>query len=237
MALDGYCETMCGRFALQASPEQVKALFAYQEHPNFPPRANIAPTEPIAIVVREGGQNHFHLMRWGFLPAWVKDPQDFPLIINARTETLAEKPAYRTAIRHRRGLVPADAFYEWKRDGKIKTPFKIMRDDGGLFAMAALWETYADKNGSEIDTAAIITCAPNECAAELHDRMPAIIEPAQFDLWLDHSVAPDEALRLLKPAHGAWRAEPVDPRTPRPERPAKKAATPKPDKPAQGELF
>lgn len=228
---------MCGRFALQASPEQVKALFAYEENPNFPPRLNIAPTEPIAIVVREGGRNQFRLMRWGFLPAWVKDPKEFPLVINARAETLAEKPAYRTAIRHRRALVPADAFYEWLRSGKEKIPHRIARADGGLFAMAALWETYADKNGSEIDTAAIITTPPNAVAGRLHNRMPAIIEPAQFDLWLDHSVAPDEALRLLQPAAGEWRAEPVDPRTPKPERPAKKPAVKPVEKPVQGELF
>jgi putative SOS response-associated peptidase YedK len=233
---------MCGRFALQASPQQVKALFAYEDNPNFPPRLNIAPTEPIALVVREGGRNHFRLMRWGFLPAWVKDPKDFPLIINARAETLEEKPAYRTAIRHRRALVPADAFYEWLREGKSKTPYRIERADGSLFAMAALWETYADKNGSEIDTAAIITTPPNAVAAALHNRMPAIIEPDQFDLWLDHSVAHDAALRLLKPAAGEWRTEPVDPRTPRPERTTKssgeKQRTKKQVPPSsQGELF
>lgn len=228
---------MCGRFALQASPEQVKALFAYEENPNFPPRLNIAPTEPMAIVVREGGRNHFHLMRWGFLPAWVKDPKDFPLVINARAETLEEKPAYRAAIRHRRALVPADSFYEWLREGKVKIPHRIAREDGGLFAMAALWETYADKNGSEIDTAAIITCAPNDVAGRIHNRMPAIIEPDQFDLWLDHSVAPDAALKLLQPARGAWCADPVDPHMPRPEQPAKKPAAKPVEKSAQGELF
>ena len=232
---------MCGRFALQASPDQVKALFAYEETPNFPPRLNIAPTEPIALVVSEGGARHFKLMRWGFLPAWVKDPKEFPLIINARAETLTEKPAYRTAIKHRRALVPADAFYEWKREGQTKTPYRVARADGDLFAMAALWETYADQNGSEMDTAAIITCPPNAVISALHDRMPVMIAPDQFDLWLDHSVAPDAALRLLKPAEGAWVIEPVAPHVPRPERSAKKprpsAPKAKPQISGQGELF
>lgn len=232
---------MCGRFALQASPDQVKALFAYEETPNFPPRLNIAPTEPIALVVNEGGARHFRLMRWGFLPAWVKDPKDFPLIINARAETLTEKPAFRTAIKHRRALVPADAFYEWKREGQTKTPYRIARADGDLFAMAALWETYADQNGSEIDTATLITCPPNAVIRALHDRMPAMIAPDQFDLWLDHAVAPDAALRLLKPDEGAWTAEPVAPHVPRAARPEKKSRAPsskaKPSASGQGELF
>lgn len=242
---------MCGRFALQASPEQVKAIFSYEETPNFPPRLNIAPTEPIAIIVKEGGARHFRLMRWGFLPAWVKDPKDFPLLINARSETLHDKPAFRNAVKHRRALVPADAFYEWKREGTIKQPYRIAPASGGVFAIAALWETYADQNGSEMDTATLITCAPNAIAGTIHDRMPAILAPAQFDLWLDHAGPADAALRLLGPAPGAWVAEPLaagdlrihtTPARTAKQAPAKPAATkqaaqsPRP-KPTQGELF
>jgi putative SOS response-associated peptidase YedK len=225
---------MCGRFALTRAPELVRQHFGYEEQPNFPPRATIAPTEPIAIVVQENGRRAFKLVRWGFLPGWVKEPDTFPLLINARSETAGTKAAFRAAIRHRRCLVPADAFYEWQREGKVKTPYRIRRVDGGGFAMAGLWETFISPEGSEIDTACILTTGANGVIGAIHDRMPVMIEREQFDLWLDPFSDVNEAAKLMRPApDDVFMLEPVDPRVPKPERRAVRAV---PEK-RQGELF
>lgn len=204
---------MCGRFAITLPPEAVRAYFQYVEQPNFPPRANIAPTQPIPVIRMERdpeghSARHFVLVRWGFLPGFVKDPKDFPLVINARSETAAEKPSFRNALRRRRCIIAADAFYEWKRDrngkGRSKkpsTPFLIRRRDGAPMAMAALWETWMGPNGEEMDTACILTTEANGLMAPIHDRMPVILEPEDFDTWL----SPDEedteqAAALMVPA-------------------------------------
>lgn len=196
---------MCGRFAITSPPEAVRAYFRYAEQPNFPPRYNIAPTQPIPIVTArrgpDGATRHFQLARWGFLPGFVKDPKDFPLIINARAETLSQKPSFRAALRRRRCLVPADAWYEWRANGKApKTPFLLHRRGGGPMAFAGLWETYADAGGGEVDTACIVTTMANGATVAIHDRMPALIAPRDFDAWLqpDETVAPP--LQLLRPA-------------------------------------
>jgi putative SOS response-associated peptidase YedK len=192
---------MCGRFAITSPPEAVRSFFRYAEQPNFPPRYNIAPTQPIPLVIARGGARHFFLARWGFLPGFVKEPQKFALLINARAETLAEKPSFRAALRRRRCLVPADAWYEWRANLKgPKTPFLLRRAGGGLLAMAGLWETYLDPSGAEIDTACIVTTGANGATVAIHDRMPALIEPQDFDEWLnpDETVAPP--LKLLRPA-------------------------------------
>ncbi|MCW2315905.1 putative SOS response-associated peptidase YedK [Rhodoblastus acidophilus] len=192
---------MCGRFALTAPPEAVRAYFRFLEQPNFPPRYNIAPTQPIALVAARRDGRHFMLARWGFLPGFVKDVKKFPLLINARAETLAEKPSFRAALRRRRCLIPADAWYEWRANlSGPKTPFLFRRADGGLLAFAGLWETYLDPSGGEIDTVCVITTSANGATAAIHDRMPAILAPEDFDAWLnpDETVAP--RLALLRPA-------------------------------------
>jgi putative SOS response-associated peptidase YedK len=192
---------MCGRYALTLPPEAVAGFFRVQRVEAFPPRYNIAPTQPVLVARAEGPGRALALMRWGFLPGWVKDPKDFPLLINARAETLGQKPAFRAAVRRRRCLFPADGFYEWRRDGRRRTPFLIRRPDRGLFAMAGLWETWSDPQGGEVDTACIVTVAANADVAALHERMPAIIAPEEFDLWLSGEHAPLEAaLDLLRPA-------------------------------------
>ncbi|PSC03147.1 DUF159 family protein [Alsobacter soli] len=240
---------MCGRFALTASPAQVRALFRYEEQPNFPPRTNVSPTEPIAIVTDERGRRAFKLVRWGFIPTWVKDTREFPLLINARCETLADKPAFRNAVRRRRCLVPADGFYEWRREGEGKTarkqPYLIRRRDGQPMALAGLWETYVSPDGGEIDTALIVTTQANGLVAAVHDRMPVIIEPEQFDLWLDCAGEdPRMAAALMRPCPDEiLEMEACDPRLPRPERPAarpapaRKTAAASSAAPAQGSLF
>lgn len=195
---------MCARFSLTATPDAVRSLFRYDDLPNFPPRYNIAPTQPIAIVAIVEGRRRFVLVRWGLIPAWAKNPAELPLMINARAETVADKPAFRGAFRHRRMLVPATGFYEWRRQGKIKHPFHIRLvgepTAEHLFAFAGIWETYLAADGSEIDTAAILTLPSTEPVASIHDRMPAVVKPADFDRWLDcRGTTPEEALRLILP--------------------------------------
>jgi len=133
---------MCGRFVITSPPAALRQIFGYVEQPNFPPRHNIAPTQPIPVVMLENGGRHFRLMRWGLVPAWVKDPRKFSLLINARAETVLEKPAFKNAIKRRRCVVPADGYYEWQdRDGR-KRPFFIHRRDGKPVGFAALAETW-----------------------------------------------------------------------------------------------
>jgi putative SOS response-associated peptidase YedK len=191
---------MCGRFAVITPPEAMRALFAYGEQPNFPARYNIAPTQPIAIVAAEAGKRHFVLMRWGFIPGFVKDEKSFPLIINIRAETARVKPSYRAAFMRRRCLIPADGFYEWRRAGREKQPFLIRRADERAFAFAGLYETWSSPDGSEIDTAAIITTDANGLLAALHQRMPVILDEADHARWLDPATPLDEAETLLRPA-------------------------------------
>jgi putative SOS response-associated peptidase YedK len=192
---------MCGRYAVTSSPEAIRALFRYQELPNFPPRFNIAPSQPIPIVRLQDGQRQFALVRWGLLPSWVKDPKTFTLLINARGETAADKPAFRAAMRRRRCLVPADGFYEWKAVGGRKQPFFVRAKAGGPIAFAGLWETWTGPNGEEVETAAIVTTRANRMLAPIHDRMPVIVPPDAFDLWLDTTaVDPHTAATLIQPA-------------------------------------
>jgi putative SOS response-associated peptidase YedK len=191
---------MCGRFAVISASEAVRALFGYAETPNFPPRYNIAPTQPIAVVRFTEGRRHFALVRWGFIPSWVKDPRTVSLMFNARGETAAEKPAYRNAMKRRRCLVPADGFYEWKRDGDRKRPYWVHPRQRGPIAFAGLWEAWIGPNGEEVETAAIVTTAANDTLKPLHDRMPVVIQPDAFDLWLDPNADTQMASSLIAPA-------------------------------------
>jgi putative SOS response-associated peptidase YedK len=176
---------MCGRFVITSAPAALRQLFGYLEQPNFPPRYNVAPTQPIPVVLVENGARHFKLMRWGLLPGWVKDARGFTLLINARSETVLEKPAFKKAIRRRRGLVPADGYYEWKAIDGRKQPYFIHRADGSPLGFAAVFETWVGPNGEELDTAAIVTAAASEDLATLHDRVPVTIDPVDFERWLD----------------------------------------------------
>ncbi|MEJ8571687.1 SOS response-associated peptidase [Microbaculum marinum] len=193
---------MCGRYALTLPPQAVREFMGFLELPNFPPRYNIAPTQPIAVVRLSSGARSFTLMRWGLLPSWVKDPKDFPTLINARSEGAAAKPAFRAAMRRRRCLIPADGFYEWQKthNGR-KVPHLIRRPGGAPFAFAGLWESWMGADGSEIDTATIMTTAANDHLRPLHDRMPVIVMPDDFDRWLDATDRPaDDVADLLRAA-------------------------------------
>lgn len=202
---------MCGRYTITSAPEALRGLFRYAEQPNFPARFNIAPTQPIPIVRFVDGKREFALVRWGFLPSWVKDPNAFSLIINARGESVCDKPAFRAAMKRRRCLIPADGFYEWQATGGRKQPFYIHARSGRPLAFAGLWETWEGPNGETVDTAAIVTTRANALLTPLHDRMPVIIAPDAFDLWLNcGEVDARTAEALIAPApDGLLEAWPV----------------------------
>ncbi len=206
---------MCGRYVLTATPEELQALFGYLDADSFPPRYNIAPTQPIAIVRHVRGGRRFALVRWGLVPGWVKDPRDFSLLINARAEGIAGKPAFKGAMQYRRCLVPASGFYEWRRGpDRRRLPFLIRPVGGGVIAFAGLWETWMGADGSEIDSGCIITTAANPTVASIHDRMPVIVPPSAYDRWLDsRAFSPAAVLDLLGPAPpGLLEAVAVSPR-------------------------
>lgn len=201
---------MCGRYVIVSPPEALRRLFGYGEQPNMPPRHNIAPTQPVPVVSEERGARHLRLMRWGFLPAWLKDPRGFPLLINARAETVAEKAAFRNAVRRRRCLLPADGYYEWQAQGPRKQPFYIHPRDGAPLAFAGIAETWCGPNGEEVDTVAIVTTqAPPDLAA-LHHRVPVTVAPQDFACWLDAAADLRAALALAAPPEaGAFAWHPV----------------------------
>jgi putative SOS response-associated peptidase YedK len=194
---------MCGRYAITTVPEALRALFAYLEQPNFPPRYNVAPTQPVPIVRMVEGKRQFALVRWGLIPSWVKDPRGFTLLINARGESAAEKPAFRNAMKRRRCLFPADGFYEWKRDGERKQPYFVRLKSGQPMAFAGLWESWMGPNGEEQETAAIVTTPASPSISFIHDRMPVIVSPEAFDFWLDPNVDAEMASTVIRPAPDA----------------------------------
>src|SRR5947209_6710945 len=194
---------MCGRYAITTAPEAIRQLFGYLEQPNFPPRYNVAPTQPVSIVRMVEGKRQLALVRWGLIPAWVKDPRTFALVINARGESVLEKPAFRNAMRYRRCLFPADGFYEWKRNGERKQPCFVRLKSGQPMAFAGLWESWMGPNGEEMETAAIVTTTASRSIAHIHDRMPVIVPPEAFDFWLGPKVDAAMAASVIQPAKDA----------------------------------
>ena len=229
---------MCSRFSIKAHPKTVQDHFKYLNPAEFPPLETIRPTDPI-MIIREvnAKKRELALVRWGLIPHWVKNPDDFTLIINARAETLMEKPSFRTSMAHKRCLVPADGFYEWSGPKGNRTPHHITLAQSSesslekpLMAFAGLWDHWLGAEGSEFESAAIITMAANNQIGQLHNRMPAIIMPEDFDDWLDvKNVNSKEALKLLKPApEGAFDISNLTPKSK-----DKKNSPPS----TQGELF
>jgi putative SOS response-associated peptidase YedK len=193
---------MCGRFTLFVPGEAVAQAFRLPEVPRLAPRYNIAPTQPVAAVriSPRSGQRELTHFTWGLIPRWAKDPTIGSRMINARSETAAEKPSFRAAFKYRRCLVPADGFYEWQRVNGGKQPVRIQMADGGLFAIAGLWESWSSPEGSEIESCTLLTTDPNELLAQVHNRMPVILSPDDYDLWLDPGVQqPAEVQDLLRP--------------------------------------
>ncbi|MBD0269144.1 MAG: SOS response-associated peptidase [Cyanobacteria bacterium Co-bin8] len=181
---------MCGRFTQSQSGESVAQAFQLKAVPNLQPRYNIAPTQPVSAILAtpDSPEPRYQLLRWGLIPSWAKDSSIGSRLINARSETVAEKPSFRAAFKRRRCLIVADGFYEWKSDpnSKTKQPYYFRLKEHAPFAFAGLWEQWTDpQSGSELDTCTILTTAANAVLEPVHDRMPVILEPDQYVAWLD----------------------------------------------------
>jgi putative SOS response-associated peptidase YedK len=204
---------MCGRYTLTSKGDEVALLFDLSEIPSFPPRYNVAPTQEAAVVrvPASGAPRHLDLLRWGLVPYWADDPKIGNRMINARSEGVADKPAYRSSFRKQRCLIPTDGFYEWKKDGKLKQPYHIRRKDRQPFAFAGLWSRWRPKEGGSqpLDTFTILTTDANELIRPLHDRMPVILDPASFDLWLDPAVGDPARLQEFLVPYGGSQMETV----------------------------
>jgi putative SOS response-associated peptidase YedK len=179
---------MCGRYRLTAKERYLRDHFGLDGDVSWAPRWNISPTQPVPVVRqdRKEPKRTFALLRWGLIPYWAKDKSIGFKTINAMSETAADKPAFRDAMRRRRCLIPADGFYEWQKVGtKEKQPYSISMTDDSLFAFAGLWERWRDPADEFVETCTILTTKPNSLVADVHDRMPVILQPEDYDLWLD----------------------------------------------------
>jgi putative SOS response-associated peptidase YedK len=195
---------MCGRFARKSTQEVLADWFGVEleDMPWFAPSFNVAPqsVQPVLRLSRDTGNREFALMRWGLVPAWAKDAKIGYSTINARSEEVASKPAFREALKKRHCLIPADSFYEWMRlDAKSKRPFAIALKSGELFALAGLWESWRPKDGAPLETFTILTTAENELMRPIHDRMPVILEPKDYARWLDAGDPARPPVDLLRP--------------------------------------
>ncbi len=200
---------MCGRFVLAKPAAEMAHLFEALPGNDLPEEANwnVCPTQKVAAVTSDGGTRRLRAMRWGLIPHWYESPSAGPLLINARGETLAEKPAFRAAARERRCLIPASGFYEWTKDAEgARLPWYIFRADGAPMAFAGLWQSWAPKAGGDaMDTCAIVTVAANAAMSAIHTRMPVALPPEDWPLWLGEAgkgaaalmrPGPEEALRF-----------------------------------------
>src|SRR5262245_4330455 len=186
---------MCGRYSLYSSAADLAEWLGLPEVPALEPRYNVAPTQPVAAVrAGPGGGRELVRLRWGLVTPWAADPGTGPLLINARSETAADKPAFRAALRARRCLVPADGFYEWVRQAGKRQPIHFRLRDGRPFAFAGLWERWQAPGGPAVESCAILTTGANELVRQAHDRMPVILGPDAFGEWLDPAVRDPAAL-------------------------------------------
>lgn len=190
---------MCGRFTLSLEPGDLQEELGLGAMPaDLRPRYNIAPTQPVAVVV-DGGSRDVAMYHWGLVPGWAKDVSMGSRMINARSETLAEKPSFRQAFAHRRCLIPADGFYEWDKKGSKKEPYFIHLASGKPFMFAGLWETWHGPDGSVLNSCTIITCAANALVGRLHERMPVILPRDQQTGWLTPGIHLSDLQALLAP--------------------------------------
>jgi putative SOS response-associated peptidase YedK len=193
---------MCGRFVSLLSPESLRSIFGVNPPRDMAPRYNIAPTQAVPVVRQDAaGSRSFASLRWGLVPNWARDPALGSRMINARSETVHEKPAFRRAIRSRRCIVPAQGFYEWQTTTTAgKQPFYLSMRDGSPLAFAGIWETWQSPDGANLETFAILTTGANSLMAPIHDRMPVMLQRHDFDLWLDLTqLDPHELRRLYQP--------------------------------------
>ena len=207
---------MCGRFALKLPPAELITRFGLTECADFEPRFNIPPGTDIPVIRRSPeGARVLHLLRWGLVPHWAKDPTIGNRWANARGESAADKPAFREAFRKRRCLVPADGFYEWKTEGRTKQPYYFSHLSGAPLVLAGLWESWRAPDGTILRTVCLITTSANALMAPIHERMPVLLNPTDWATWLEGSL--EQAAQLIAPyADGALQCWPVDRRLNRP---------------------
>lgn len=193
---------MCGRYSLTVTPDELYRLFGIDDKLNLQPRFNVAPTQAAPVVRKTGGKKNMDMLRWGLIPPWSKDASIASKLINARGETVAEKPSFRSAYESRRCLVPVDGFYEWRTEGGKKQPFRIGFREGKPFAFAGLWESWTvpeglKDTGDTVETFTIVTTNANPKLVPIHHRMPVIVDPTDYELWLEGGS--DEANAVIKP--------------------------------------
>lgn len=205
---------MCGRFSFARKVDSIRALFGFDNEPSVMTRTIFAPTDTVPVVRRRAdGTRALHGLRWGLVPSWAKGLEVGAKMFNARSETLAEKPSFRDALGRRRCLILADGFFEWqKREGVGKRVWRLEQPDGAAFAFAGLWERWLGADGEPVDTCTIITIAANEALRPIHDRMPMVIEPADYDRWLDREMpAPTVRGMMRQPRADFFKAIPIAP--------------------------
>ena len=194
---------MCGRYRMSRRKQLVEEYFgAVSDEDEWDPRYNIAPSQPVVTIRQDARQpiRTLSMMRWGLVPSWAKDPSIGYKTINARAETVATTPSFREPFRSQRCLIPADGFYEWRRNGKTKQPYCFEVNGGELFAFAGLWDQWRDRQGDVIESCTILTTTPNSLLSDIHDRMPAILIADNYDLWLDPGFRDLASVsRMLKP--------------------------------------
>jgi len=191
---------MCGRYTLRTPKERIKREFQLQEEPSVEARFNITPTQNVLAVRQRADGRVAAELKWGLIPSWAKDASMGARLINARSETVTEKPSFREAFKRRRCIIPADGIYEWQRTGGLKQPFFFRMSDDSVFGFAGLWDRWKDEGGEVIESCAILTTDANSLFRSAHDRMPVILHPDAYDEWLDDDVRNVEALKeLLRP--------------------------------------
>lgn len=191
---------MCGRYALNATSQQLMDHFELVKSVDFSARFNIGPTSVVPVIRQSPeGERVAGLLKWGLVPNWSQDPSNGAKMNNARAETVADKPSFGGAFRRRRCLIPATGFYEWKTVGKIKQPYFIRYKSGELMAMAGLWESWRNPSGEILRTFCVITTRPNNIMEPIHDRMPVLIPPGNFGAWLDPAIPGEDLAELLEP--------------------------------------
>lgn len=229
---------MCGRYRLSRRKQLVEEYFDTPPgEEDWNPRYNIAPTQPVPVVRQTTSSiRQLSLFRWGLIPSWASDPSIGFKTINARSETVARTPSYRDAFKSQGCLIPADGFYEWRK-GATKQPYCFEICDGGVFAFAGLWDSWTDPQRTVIETCTILTTTPNALLADIHDRMPVILNPGEYDVWLKPG-GTQAALKFLRPYTGQMRGFPVSSRVNQVQNDDAECAEPiELETPPQGQLF
>lgn len=232
---------MCGRYSITTAPDAMRRLFGFDELPNLKPRYNMAPTQAAPVVRPKGEGRQLTFMRWGLIPSWSKELGSGQ--INARSESVAEKPSFRAAFQRRRCLVPADGFYEWRKVGSEKQPYRIFLEDDQVFAIAGIWEQWQSPDGSELESFAVLTTEANEAIEFIHHRMPVILDPSDYERWLNGEAA--DLAPLMRPAPAdKMRFHPISSMVNKPAnddaglwQPVEELKEKKPEPPKQGSLF